>query len=167
MQSGEGWLHLPGLYGACALVRRAHARLKRPEQLVAACLCSICICRFPSILPFQPLLLEIESRFLHLHRCDCWAGSRTPDWGPSFGTSPPKQGLKTSQYTSAHITLDYPGTCDMHACKHAHITSGSCMQGCSRDQLLHIRWPSFCQSIVIRDELLHAKHYMYLNSDQS
>ena len=45
---------LPGIYGACALARRAHARLKRPEQLVAACLCSIFICRFsPPSSPFN------------------------------------------------------------------------------------------------------------------
>ena len=37
---------LPGIYGACALAWRTHARLKRPKQLVATCLCSIFICRF-------------------------------------------------------------------------------------------------------------------------
>ena len=45
---------LAGIYGACAVARRAHARLKRPEQLVAACLCSIIICRFfPPSSPFS------------------------------------------------------------------------------------------------------------------
>ena len=45
---------LPGIYGACTVARRAHARLKRPEQLVATCLCSIVICRFfPHSSPFN------------------------------------------------------------------------------------------------------------------
>ena len=45
---------LPGIYGACTVARRAYARLKRPEQLVATCLCSIVICRFfPHSSPFN------------------------------------------------------------------------------------------------------------------
>ena len=51
-RSGTGRA-LPGIYGACTLAWRAHARLKWPEQLVATCLCSILICRFFSTLSFS------------------------------------------------------------------------------------------------------------------
>ena len=33
-----------------------------------------------------------------------------------------------------------------YACMHAHVTSGSCMQGCSRVQRLHVRRPGSRQA---------------------
>ena len=82
--------------------------------------------------------LGLYCSFLHLIRCECWAGTWTPGWGNLGRDFPPKCGLKTKVMWRWHphvYACGYPDTSDMHASVyhiwelHNHMRGGHVVSG--------------------------------------